>query len=213
MMQNVKLYFLRTQVASHFTESLHHLRDVLVTQTHGNYSVSPGLGRSTISLSGHKKTSAITTTGDKIGLPLPGSDKTTTSSVHSSGAGVSGGGVSLQRIDQITGGLRELGSRVSQVLEIVSTLTQFQTLVTSLRGLPRVSGLWAPDPPLIANDDDSLDGVNERGIPIPEGSVKASDYLEQVFGRNEYPLSPLNNRQEILTVKKWSYVRTYTALI
>lgn len=184
---------------------------MLVTQPHGNHSLSPGLGRSTISLSGHKKTSA-TTTGDKISLPLPGSDKTTTSSVHSSGAGVSGGGVSLQRIDQMTGGLRELGSRVSQVLEIVSTLTQFQTLVTSLRGLPRVSGLWAPDPPLISNDDDSLDGANERDIPIPEGSVKASDYLEQVFGRNEYPLSPLNNRQEIMTVIKM-VIRTYTALI
>lgn len=91
---------------------------------------------------------------------------------------------------------------MSQVLEIASTLTQFQTLVTSLRALPRVSGLWAPDPPLVSNDNDSLDGANERGIPIPEGSVKASDYLEQVFGRNEYPLSPLNNRQEILMVIK-----------
>ena len=134
-------------------------------------------------------------------LAVPGSGNAVQSSLASSGERGSAvaalTGVSLHQVDQITASLREFGSRVSQVTEIASTLAQFHSLTGQLRGLPRVSGLWAVEPPLIVvAGETSLDVANERVAPIPEGSVSASDYLEQVFGKNEYPLLPLESKGE-----------------
>ena len=178
------------QVASHFTEALHHVREVLMAQPRFSFPHSPVIGRSTASLIGQMKTSTPrTTTGDKTRafLTVPGSDKL---ALSSSGVGSSGSpvtGVALQNVDQITASLREMASRISQVMEVVSTLAQFRSAVDGLRGLPRVSGLWECSS---VGGQTSLVEDNERDIPIPEGSVKASDYLEQVFGRNDYPLPP-----------------------
>ena len=45
-------------------------------------------------------------------------------------------------------------------------------------------------------DQGSLEDTNERDTPI-EGSVRASEYLEQVFGqKNDYPLPPLKEEEE-----------------
>jgi hypothetical protein len=186
------------QVASHFTENLHHVRDVLMAQPHFSFSHTPTVAQSTVSLSGgHKKTGTLSTStgGDKTNQPAaPGSLKLTLTSVPPGGAASPGvvTGVALTHVDQITTCLRELNCRVSQVMEIVSTLAQFQSIVASLRGLPRVSGLWESDPPFVKT---SLEGDNDRDIPVPEGSVNASDYLEQVFARNEYPLPPLKSEE------------------
>ena len=189
-------HFIRTKVASHFTESLHHVRDVLTAQPLFTFSHTPTVARSSVSLSGgHKKTS--TSTGDKTNQPAaPGSLKLTLTSVPPGGAASPGivTGVALTHVDQITTCLGEMNCRVSQVMEIVSTLAQFQSIVGSLRGLPRASGLWESDPPFVKT---SLEGDNDRDIPVPEGSVNASDYLEQVFARNEYPLPPLKSEETV----------------
>ena len=55
---------------------------------------------------------------------------------------VSPSGANLQDMDKITAGLNDFGVRVSKVLEIVSTLSQFRQLRASIQGLPRISGLW-----------------------------------------------------------------------
>ena len=199
---------------SQFTDALHHLREVLISQPRVNFSnQSPSVVRSAVSLLGTKRTSGLSSTTLPVGgagggamggakeLAVPGSGNAVQSLLASSGERGSAmaalTGVSLHQVDQITASLREFGSRISQVTEIASTLAQFHSLTHQLRGLPRVSGLWAVEPPLIVvAGETSFDGANKRVTPIPEGSVTASDYLEQVFGKNEYPLLPLERKGE-----------------
>jgi hypothetical protein len=82
------------------------------------------------------------------------------------------------------------------VIEIVSTLSQFRKLVGNLKGLPRVSGLWATVPVVADTDVGSLKETDKRGIPIAAGSVTTSDYVEQVFGQKDYPLPEQEKPQE-----------------
>ena len=201
--------FLLFQVALQFTDSLHHLREVLVAQPRVNFSThSPSIGRSAVSLLGGKRTNALSSStisgggkeersGSKT-LTVPGSGLPAISPFALSGGSDSTAatptGVGLHEVAGITAGLKELSFRVTQVMEMVSSLFQFRSLTGNLRGLPRVSGLWTADPPLVVlSSQGSLEGTNERGDPIPEGSVRASDYLEQVFGRRDYPLPSLEN--------------------
>ena len=53
-------------------------------------------------------------------------------------------GIALSDVDQITRELTDFSVRVSKVLDIISTLTQFRQLNMhrKLEGLPRVGGLW-----------------------------------------------------------------------
>ena len=199
-------YAISIQVASVFKETLHHLKDVLIAQHRVNFSSpsSYSVGPSTVSLTGTKRGSGNTPTNPLVSsnrggsgtrkgrgrLTVPALDKRNLPSFPGSGT-LSVSGVGLQQADIIAANMNEFSSRVMQVIEIVSTLAQFRTLVGNIRGLPRVPGLLDQDsvaPVPVSTDDD---GSNERGIPIPEGSVRASDYLERVFGRREYPLPPL----------------------
>ena len=189
-------------MATVFKEMLHYLKEVLITQHHFS-TPSHSIGHSTISLSGAKKGSATPTNplggGNKrpgVGsLAVPGTEKKNlAASAFASPAGATGSGVALHDVDQIAAGMNDLSSRVTQVMEVVATLSQFRKLVGNLRGLPRVSGLWPTERK--PADQGSLEDTNERDTPI-EGSVRASEYLEQVFGqKNDYPLPPLKEEEE-----------------
>ena len=175
-----------------FKEALHHLKDVLITQHRVNFSTpsSHSVGPSTVSLSGTKRGTGATPThphtsstsdggGRRGGLTVPGFEKKTTSSSLGSGS-MSFSGVGLQQVELIAANMNELSSRVEQVIELASTLAQFGTVAESVRGLPRVEGLWVPAPAVVKSE--------EREVLA--GTVRVSDYLEHVFGRREYPLPP-----------------------
>ena len=100
-------------------------------------------------------------------------------------------GVSLHNVDVIAASVNDMSSRVTQVLEIVATLTQFHQLVGNLKGLPRVSGLWVAVTVEAGTEVGLLEEAKRRGAPLAVGSVTTSDYVEQVFGQKDYPLPPL----------------------
>ena len=178
---------------------------MLITQHHVSFSTpAHSVGHSTVSLSGTKRGSATPTNplsggGNRKGngLTVPVEKRNTISATLASPGSVSTcpSGVGLHNVDIIAASMNELSSRVSQVMEIVSTLSQFRKLVGNLRGLPRVSGLWPKESELTATDVGLLEDTNEGVAPIA-GSVRTSDYVEHVFGPKEYPLPPLNEQEE-----------------
>ena len=178
-------------MAAVFKETLHHLKDVLVVQRHASFSTSPhSVAHSSASLSDTKRGSATPTNplvgGKKKGSELTTDKKMSTSSAFASQSNTSAciSGVTLHNVDQIAASVDEMSSRLTQVVDVVSTLSTFHNLVGGIRGLPRVSGLWVA---ATSTAESSLGDANKREVPI-EGSVTTSDYLEQMFGPKTYPL-------------------------
>ena len=173
------------------------------------------MGPSVVSLSPSKKTTGATPTkllrARGKGATVPHSDKKTsiTSASPASLSSSVSAGLGLHQVEVIAASLNELGSRVSQVMEMASTLAQFQTLVGSLRGLPQTPGLWAAIEEAVTGN--SLMGANDRDLPIPEGSVRAEEYLEQVFGGKDYPLPPLEEKEKMEVTMRWCVSVAFTA--
>lgn len=184
-------HFAIFQVAAVFKETLHQLKDVLVTQRHTSFSTPlHSVGHSSASLSDTRRGSDTPTKPLLGGGKRKGSESTTekkmsTSSTSASRSNTSAciSGVALHNVDQIAASMDEMSSRVTKIIDIVSTLSAFHNLVGNMRGLPRISGLWVAT----STAKDSLGDANEREVPI-EGSVTTSDYLEQLFGQKGYPL-------------------------
>lgn len=150
------------------------------------------------------------------GLTLPQSDKKKTSSTVARSSPATRlsptmtSGLPMNQVDLIAATLNEFSSRVSQIIEITSTLAQFQSIVERLHGLPQVSGLWSVKEVAMGDtEENSLVRTNDRDIPIPEGSVMASDYLEHIFGENNYPLPSLDD----VTTREKTEVYKYCCVV
>ena len=84
-------------------------------------------------------------------------------------------GISLSDIDQITRELTDFSIRVSKVLDIISTLAQFQQLNMhrKLEGLPRVASLWELSLPE-SYDEQSASGSQTRSIDTTSPDIQTT---------------------------------------
>ena len=89
-------------------------------------------------------------------------------------------GIALSDVDQITCELMDFSVRISKVLDIISTLAQFQQLNMDrkLEGLPRVAGLWEFSLPE-GYDEQSASGSQTRSI---DTSKRASPDVREIRG-------------------------------
>ena len=177
------------QVGTVFKETIYQLRDVLITQhamaftapsTNPGYSSKlPSSKRSSLTPTNTTNTTGQETSGKSSAITVPNTTRCVSPNKQLQGG-------SLQNVDQISAKIDDFSTRVTQVVDVVATLTQFHQLLTKLRGLPRVTGLWT-----MANAEGtgSLEMDNEGDIPVA-GAIVVSNYVEQVFSQKGYPLPP-----------------------
>lgn len=120
------------ELSTAFKEFVQHLKDTFLQQVH---LPSFAGGTTNIHRTSNASSSNRNSTQQKGQLP----SLTETGSASSISAGIA-----LSDIERITYELRDFSVRVSKVLDIISTLSQFRQLNMhrELEGLPRVAGLW-----------------------------------------------------------------------
>ena len=127
----------------------------------------------------HKRISAVTSAGQSL---VVNSANTTVPATPS--------GASLQDVDKITAGLNDFSVRVSKVLEIVSTLSQFRQLQGGIEGLPRIAGLW--DLGGTEDGEETTDEDSEgRPASSPGGGTPAAGVTPSGRVTSHSPLSAL----------------------
>lgn len=156
------------QLCTAFKELLQQLKDCLLQQQHVSFGVSnPSLSTtvSHTSLLG-RKPSNPSKNPSSILVKKPSLSSNRCSGgieAFDNGSSVlsSPSGIALQNVDKITVGLSDFSQRVSKVLEIISTLSQFKQLQGNVRGLPRISGLWDVDE--VVGEERGEDGAGDDG--------------------------------------------------
>lgn len=177
------------QLSATFKSFLSQVRDTFYVQ-HVNFSHSPGGKKHSLgSTSGTKKTNipAKFSSADESSRPMLSSYPS---------------GIPLQNSDKIMSGMNDFISRVSNILELVSTLGQFTRLNLEQRinGLPRFSGLWTLEffegsegkegSDSLGQSFNQSEGVSMRAGTVPgDGSVSditlaTPDYLDMLISKN-----------------------------
>ena len=178
------------QLCTAFKELLQQLKDCLLQQQHVSFGVSnPSLSTtvSHTSLLGRKASNPSRNPSSVLvkKASLPSNRWSGGIETVNNGSSVlsSPSGIALQNVDKITAGLSDFSQRVSKVLEIISTLSQFQQLQGNVRGLPRISGLWDVDEVVgeERGEDGGGDGGGDESLPVGSG-VKVKSLEE---GREE----------------------------
>ena len=169
-----------TQLCTTFKELLQQLKDCLLQQQHVSFGVSnPSLSTtvSHVSLLGRKVSNPARNPSSvlvkKASLPSNRCSGEIEAVDNSSTSLSSPSGIALQNVDKITVGLSDFSQRVSKVLEIISTLSQFKQLQGDIRGLPRISGLWDVDE--VVGEERGEDGGGHE--PVGSG-VKVESLTE-----------------------------------
>ena len=138
-----------------FRDLLLQLRDSLLVQHSG--SSQPGVSLSHSSLVGKRSSNTslasnpplppVRKPSKPLGPHSPAKLAPPTTAVQAAGGiptlnpssiSPASSGVALQNVDRITAGLTAFSQRISEVLEIVSTLAQFRRLGAGAKGLPRI---------------------------------------------------------------------------
>ena len=170
------------QLCTAFKELLQQLKDCLLQQQHVSFGVSnPSLSTtvSHVSLLGRKASNPSRNPSSvlvkKASLPSNRCSGEIEAVDNGSTVLSSPSGISLQNVDKITVGLSDFSQRVSKVLEIISTLSQFKQLQGNIRGLPRISGLWDVDEEV--GEERGEDGVGDEPLPVGSG-VKVESLKE-----------------------------------
>ena len=169
------------QLCTAFKEVLQQLKDCLLQQQHVNFGVSnPTLSTtvSHVSLLGRKASNTSRNPSSVLVKKASLSSNRCSGEVEAvdNGSTVlsSPSGIALQNVDKITVGLSDFSQRVSKVLEIISTLSQFKQLQGDVRGLPRISGLWDVDE--VVGEERGEDGGGDE--PVGSG-VKVESLKEE----------------------------------
>lgn len=168
-----------------FKDFLIQLKDSLQTQ-HVSFSHSQS-----------KRGSATPSTNPKKSS-LPIKNEESLSAINPSG-------IPLHNADVIMSGMTDFISRVSKILEVISTLGQFTQLISEKKigGLPRFAGLWQLELPDGKDDErNECDFMSQSFNYSDMGSVKAGttlidgmgstsditlatpDYLDMLMGKN-----------------------------
>lgn len=96
-------------------------------------------------------------------------------------------GGAMLNVDQITNELGDFNMRVANVLDIVTTLSQFGQLSLrgKLEGLPRVAGLWKLPVPVTVNDEQYSTGSALQGRSIATSKRETPDLLATTGAEDE----------------------------
>jgi len=143
------------QLSAAFKELLQQLKETFLQQQHVSFGVSnPSLNTtlshaSLLGKKGPNLSSSPSSVLAKKASHLGGHKNQHSSGIEptqtvESNATVSSSpsGIALQSVNKITAGLDDFSLRVSKVLEIISTLSQFRQLQGEARGLPWIAKLW-----------------------------------------------------------------------
>ena len=187
------------QLCTAFKELLQQLKDCLLQQQHVSFGVSnPSLSTtvSHTSLLGRKPSNPSKNPSSVLVKKASLSSNRCSGGIEAfdNGSSVlsSPSGIALQNVDKITVGLSDFSQRVSKVLEIISTLSQFKQLQGNIRGLPRISGLWDVDE-VVGEErgedgarDDGGDGGGDESLPVGSGvKVKSLEGREEEGGTRD----------------------------
>ena len=208
------------QLGSTLKELLYHIRDVLLPQMYTNLT-----GTNTHASSLGRNASIHSTSSSTVAKKLS-THKRHQSLLSNSSASDSNNvpstllGIPLQNVDRITSQMNDFGGRVLRVLEIVSTLAQFEQMNVErkLESLPRISGLWNLNIPQDEDGEGESSSRNEGSRKdsyemLPElqqdkvdaksgiGSssditLATPDFLEQLMSKQPHHSGPLTTVKE-----------------
>ena len=199
------------QLCTAFKELLQQLKDCLLQQQHVSFGVSnPTLSTtvSHVSLLGRKASNPSRNPSSVLvkKASLPSNRCTGEVEAVDNGSTVlsSPSGITLQNVDKITVGMSDFSQRVSKVLEIISTLSQFKQLQGDVRGLPRISGLWDVDE--VVGEERGEDGGGDEpvGSGVKVESLKEGREEEEEAGTRDTGM--VVGRGRLSTLKEESLV-------
>ena len=199
------------QLCTAFKELLQQLKDGLLQQQHVSFGVSnPTLSTtvSHVSLLGRKASNPSRNPSSVLvkKASLPSNRCTGEVEAVDNGSTVlsSPSGIALQNVDKITVGLSDFSQRVSKVLEIISTLSQFKQLQGDVRGLPRISGLWDVDEVVGKERGEDGGGDEPVGSGVKVESLKEGREEEEEAGTRDAGM--VVGRGRLSTLKEESLV-------
>lgn len=186
------------ELSTAFKEFVQQLKDTFLQPNHLPY---PGGAGAAVNF--HRGSNASTGTCSSIsyrnsvsrGPTLRQISKSGNSSKTSSAAPQVGG--SLLDVDKITDELRDFSTRVTNVLDIVTTLSQFGQLSMhgGLDGLPRVAGLW--ELPVSTVDDEQYStGSTSQGRSVTSSKRESPD-LQATTGAEDETESKNGSESDI----------------
>lgn len=105
--------------------------------------------------------------------------------VTTTGVSPSSSGIALQNVDRITADLTSFTQRASEVLKIVSTLSQFRRLGASAIGLPHISHEGGEQDGLDHGDSQEGEEEEEEAEVKEGGNERKKKNAETVVGPPE----------------------------
>ena len=186
------------QMSTDFKELLQQLKETLLQQQHVSFGVSnPSLNTtlSHASLLGRKGSNLSSSPSSvlvKKASHLAGHKNKHSSATEPTPTGEVNAtvptppcGIALQSVNKITAGLDDFSLRVSKVLEIVSTLSQFRQLQSDVRGLPRIAKLWDVDGMGEGSETDGGDELLSEGGSVQLESLGRREKEEEIIGTGD----------------------------
>lgn len=205
------------QLSTAFKELLQQLKETFLQQQHVSFGVSnPSLNTtlshaSLLGKKGPNLSSSPSSVLAKKASHLGGhknqhsSGIETTQTVESSATvSSSPSGIALQSVNKIMAGLDDFSLRVSKVLEIISTLSQFRQLQSDVRGLPRIAKLWDMDRMGEESESDRGDELLSEGSIVQVESLGNKE--KEVVGSGDTAGEQPVVRGRLSTLKEESLV-------